>query len=210
MIPAASITTRPPRCRRRWRCSPGTAKGQGPLRGQSLLPLLKLRLGHAEHLVDIGRIPGLEYVKEEAACSASAPHARIRAGAVRADPRRYPILYTRCGSSRTRWCATSRRWAEPRARRSRQRPSGTMLALGAQVVAVGPSGERVIPSTSSSSASSPPRCSRTRSSPRSAFPPAPRSGGAYVKLERKSRTTPPAAAAQVTLAHGAFDRVAWR
>src|ERR1700716_15250 len=33
--------------------------------GQSLLPLLKLRLGHAEHLVDIGRIPGLEYVKEE-------------------------------------------------------------------------------------------------------------------------------------------------
>ena len=31
--------------------------------GQSLLPLLKLRLGHAEHLVDIGRIPGLEYVK---------------------------------------------------------------------------------------------------------------------------------------------------
>ena len=33
--------------------------------GQSLLPLLKLRLGSAGHLVDIGRIPGLEYVKEE-------------------------------------------------------------------------------------------------------------------------------------------------
>src|SRR5437868_14389507 len=33
--------------------------------GQSLLPLLKLRLGSAEHLVDIGRIPGLEYIKEE-------------------------------------------------------------------------------------------------------------------------------------------------
>src|SRR5256712_11963999 len=33
--------------------------------GQSLLPLLKLRLGTAEHLVDIGRIPGLEYVREE-------------------------------------------------------------------------------------------------------------------------------------------------
>src|SRR5882762_11935953 len=33
--------------------------------GQSLLPLLKLRLGAAEHLVDIGRIPGLEYVREE-------------------------------------------------------------------------------------------------------------------------------------------------
>src|SRR5438105_13330346 len=33
--------------------------------GQSLLPLLKLRLGSAEHLVDIGRIPGLEYIKED-------------------------------------------------------------------------------------------------------------------------------------------------
>ena len=33
--------------------------------GQSLLPLLKLRLGAAGHLVDIGRIAGLEYVKEE-------------------------------------------------------------------------------------------------------------------------------------------------
>src|SRR5438132_6639326 len=33
--------------------------------GQSLLPLLKLRLGSAGHLVDIGRIPGLEYIKED-------------------------------------------------------------------------------------------------------------------------------------------------
>src|ERR1700710_453975 len=33
--------------------------------GMSLLPLLKLRLGSAGHLVDIGRIPGLEYIKEE-------------------------------------------------------------------------------------------------------------------------------------------------
>src|SRR5258706_14946376 len=33
--------------------------------GQSLLPLLKLRLGAAGHLVDIGRIPGLEYIEEK-------------------------------------------------------------------------------------------------------------------------------------------------
>jgi carbon-monoxide dehydrogenase medium subunit len=33
--------------------------------GMSLLPLLKLRLGSVEHLVDIGRIAGLEYIKEE-------------------------------------------------------------------------------------------------------------------------------------------------
>jgi carbon-monoxide dehydrogenase medium subunit len=33
--------------------------------GMSLLPALKLRLGSFGHLVDIGRIPGLEYIKEE-------------------------------------------------------------------------------------------------------------------------------------------------
>ena len=33
--------------------------------GQSLLPLLKLRLGFSTQLVDIGRIPGLAYIKEE-------------------------------------------------------------------------------------------------------------------------------------------------
>src|SRR6202521_1454035 len=33
--------------------------------GQSLLPLLKLRLGSTGHLIDIGRIPGLEYITEE-------------------------------------------------------------------------------------------------------------------------------------------------
>src|SRR5256885_5144068 len=56
--------------------------------GQSLLPLLKLRLGTAEHLVDIGRIPGLEYVREEGGylriggrTPAAAPG---RAGSVRA------------------------------------------------------------------------------------------------------------------------------
>ena len=31
--------------------------------GQSLLPLLKLRLGTASHLVDIGKVPGLEYIR---------------------------------------------------------------------------------------------------------------------------------------------------
>jgi carbon-monoxide dehydrogenase medium subunit len=33
--------------------------------GMSLLPALKLRLGSFGHLVDIGRIPGLEYIREE-------------------------------------------------------------------------------------------------------------------------------------------------
>src|SRR5258706_16404871 len=33
--------------------------------GMSLLPALKLRLGEYAHLVDIGRIPGLDYIKED-------------------------------------------------------------------------------------------------------------------------------------------------
>jgi carbon-monoxide dehydrogenase medium subunit len=32
--------------------------------GMSLLPAMKLRLGSFAHLVDIGRIPGLEYITE--------------------------------------------------------------------------------------------------------------------------------------------------
>ena len=40
-------------------------RGQDPLGGQSLLPLLKLRLAQPAHLVDIGRIPDLDYMKEE-------------------------------------------------------------------------------------------------------------------------------------------------
>ena len=33
--------------------------------GMSLLPMLKLRLASFAHLVDIGRVPGLDYIKEE-------------------------------------------------------------------------------------------------------------------------------------------------
>src|SRR5690349_24189008 len=61
--------------------------------GQSLLPLLKLRLGSAEHLVDIGRIPGLEYVREEGGFLRIGGRTREalleRSEVVRA---RYPIL----------------------------------------------------------------------------------------------------------------------
>src|SRR2546427_6021051 len=56
--------------------------------GQSLLPLLKLRLGTAEHLVDIGRIPGLEYVREEGG------YLRIGGGPPQAAPERAEIVGT--------------------------------------------------------------------------------------------------------------------
>jgi carbon-monoxide dehydrogenase medium subunit len=34
--------------------------------GMSLIPLMKLRLAAPEHVIDIGRIPGLNYIREEA------------------------------------------------------------------------------------------------------------------------------------------------
>ena len=42
------------------------AKGAKPLAGgMSLIPMMKLRLAAPEHLVDLGRIKGLDYIREE-------------------------------------------------------------------------------------------------------------------------------------------------
>src|SRR5437899_8255226 len=115
--------------------------------GQSLLPLLKLRLGTAEHLVDIGRIGGLEYVREDGGFLRIGGRTREsvleRSELVRS---RYPIL-----------ADTARVIADPLVRNratvggnlahadpANDHPA-TMLALGATVVARGPKGERTIP-----------------------------------------------------------------
>ena len=86
----------------------------------------------------------------------------------------------------------------------------TMLALGAQVVALGPGGERVIPIDQFflglfTTALQPDEILTEIRVPT----PPPRSGGAYVKLERKvGDYATAAAAAQVTLGPtGVFDRV---
>lgn len=180
--------------------------------GQSLLPLLKLRLGQAAHLVDIGRIPGLEYVKEEGGMlrigGCTRESALEESELVRA---RYPILLD-----------TAKVIADPLVR-NRATVGGnlahgdpgndhpaTMLALGAQVVAVGPKGERVIPVQKFflglfTTALEP---DEILTEIRIPVPP-PRSGGAYVKLERKvGDYATAAAAAQVTLSpSGTVERV---
>ena len=171
--------------------------------GQSLLPMLKLRLGQAEHLVDIGRIPGLEYVKEEGGM--------LRIGGCTRESvleaselvrTRYPILLD-----------TAKVIADPLVR-NRATVGGnlahgdpgndhpaTMLALGAQVVAVGPKGERVIPVDQFflglfTTALQP---DEILTEIRIPIPPR-HSGGAYFKLERKvGDYATAAAAAQVTL-----------
>lgn len=171
--------------------------------GQSLLPLLKLRLGQVAHLVDIGRVPGLEYIKEEEGFlkigAATRESTLERSELVRS---RYPILID-----------TAAVIADPLVRNratvggnlahgdpANDHPA-TMLALGASVIARGPKGERTIPIESFftglfTTALAP---NEILTEIRIPIPP-PKSGGAYVKLERKVGDFATAAAAvQISL-----------
>jgi carbon-monoxide dehydrogenase medium subunit len=179
--------------------------------GMSLLPMLKIRLAQVGHLVDIGRIPGLDYIKEEGGVlkigAATKETALERSDLVRS---KYPILLD-----------TALVIADPIVR-NRATAGGnlahgdpandhpaTMLALGATIVARGPKGERTIPIeqffkglfTTALAAN------EILTEIRVPVPPA-RSGGAYLKLERKVGDFATAGAAvQVTLgAAGAIEK----
>jgi carbon-monoxide dehydrogenase medium subunit len=180
--------------------------------GQSLLPLLKLRLGMVTDLVDIGAVEGLDYIKEEGGF--------LRIGAMtreveleRSDLIRskYPILLDTAAviaDPLVRNRATvggNLAHADP----ANDHPA-TMIALAASVVAKGPKGERTIPIEQFfkdvfSTALAPNEILTEIRIP----VPSPRSGGAYVKLERKvGDFAIAAAAAQVTLRQsGEVDRV---
>lgn len=179
--------------------------------GQSLLPLLKIRLGQAAHLVDIGKIPGLEYIKEEGGYLKIGGRTREsvleRSDLIRS---KYPIL-----------ADTTAVIADPLVRNlatvggnlahgdpANDHPA-TMLALGAMIVATGPKGERTIPvgeffAGLFTTALAP---DEILTEIRIPVPP-PKSGGAYVKLERKvGDFATAAAAAQITLGRdGTIER----
>jgi aerobic carbon-monoxide dehydrogenase medium subunit len=158
--------------------------------GHSLLPLMKLRLANPPVLVDINRIPGLGYIREDPEIG------RLRVGALARHidfehseliRDRYPLLWE-----------TARGIGDPLVR-NRGTMAGAvahadpaadwpaaLLAAGAEVVARGPDGERVIPirelyvSILTTSLSADELLTEIR------VPlPLPRSGGAYEKLERK-------------------------
>jgi carbon-monoxide dehydrogenase medium subunit len=179
--------------------------------GMSLLPVLKLRLGSVAHLVDIGRIPGLEYIKEEGGVlkigGATRQATLERSELIGA---KYPILRDAVGLI-----------ADPLVR-NRATVGGNlangdpgndlpaiMIALGATLVARGPKGERAIPANQFykgiySTALAP---DEILTEIRVPIPP-PRSAGAYLKLKRKVGDFAAAAAAvQVTLdPKGAIER----
>jgi carbon-monoxide dehydrogenase medium subunit len=174
--------------------------------GQSLIPMMKLRLARPAYLIDINRIAGLCYVKEEDG------HLKIggltREAELESSPlihSKYPIILD-----------TARVIADPQVRNmatvagnlahgdpANDHPA-TMLALGAKVVATGPSGVRVIPigeffvSLFTTALAQ----NEIVTEIQVPVPPA-RSGGAYFKLERKVGDFATAAvAAQITLDAG--------
>jgi carbon-monoxide dehydrogenase medium subunit len=156
--------------------------------GQSLIPMMKLRLARPGFLIDINRIAGLSYVKEEGG------YLKIggltREAELEASPllrSKYPILLD-----------TAHVIADPQVRNmatvggnlahgdpANDHPA-TMMALGAQVVATGPKGERVISIENFflSLFSTALQQEEILTEIRIPVPPA-RSGGAYLKLERK-------------------------
>jgi len=152
--------------------------------------------------------PGSSTSRKREACSASRPHARV--GLEQSELIRVaPILHDTVRVSPIRWCATWRRWAATWRTAIPATTSSDDARLGAQVVAVVRPADASFTSTSSSSLFTTALQPERDPHGDSAFPSASRSGGAYVKLERKvGDYATAAAAAQVTLGtNGVFDRV---
>ena len=156
--------------------------------GQSLIPMMKLRLASPPYIIDINHIPGLNYISEL--------NGSLRIGALARESdlevspavtSRFPILVD-----------TTSVIADPLVRNqatvcgnlahgdpANDHPA-TMLALGASLVAVGPTGEREMPVESFftglfTTALQPDEILKEIRVPAQA----PSSGGAYLKLERK-------------------------
>jgi carbon-monoxide dehydrogenase medium subunit len=156
--------------------------------GQSLIPMMKFRLARPGYLIDINRISGLSYIKEEAGylkIGGLTREAELESSALIHS--KYPIILD-----------TARVIADPQVRNmatlagnlahgdpANDHPA-TMLALGAQVVAIGPQGERVLPIESFFVTLFTTALQHDEIVSEIRIPePPPRSGGAYLKLERK-------------------------
>jgi carbon-monoxide dehydrogenase medium subunit len=173
--------------------------------------VLKLRLGSVAHLVDIGRIPGLEYIKEEGGIL------KIGGGTRQATVERSEVIAAKYPLLRDAVMLIADPLVRNRATVGGNLANGdpgndlpaAMIALGATLVARGPKGERSIPANQFykgiyTTALAP---DEILTEVRVPVPPA-RSGGAYLKLKRKVGDFAAAAAAvQVTLdAKGGIER----
>lgn len=175
--------------------------------GQSLIPLMKLRLASPRHVVDLNRIAGLGTIAEKD--GALVIGALVRESELEASDvvrRRFPILADACrviADPLVRNLATvggNLAHGDP----ANDHPA-VMLALGAEVVAVGPKGSRRIPVDGFFTGPLETALGAGEILTEIRLPlPAPRSGGAYLKLERKVGDFATAAVAvQLSLADGA-------
>jgi carbon-monoxide dehydrogenase medium subunit len=156
--------------------------------GHSLIPMMKIRLSSPALLIDINRIDGLSYLREEG------DWLKIGAMTREADldhsdliRQKYPLL-----------ADTSQMIADPLVRNratvggnlahadpANDHPA-TMFAYGAQVVATGPKGERVIPIEKLFEGPFTTSLAHDEVLTEIRIPvPKPNSGGAYFKVERK-------------------------
>lgn len=171
--------------------------------GQSLIPMMKFRLARPGYLVDINRISGLSYIREEDG------YLKIGGLTREADLEASPLIHTKYHIL----ADTSRVIADPQIRNmatlagnlahgdpANDHPA-TMLALRAEIVTAGPKGERVIPIDIFFVSLFTTQLEHGEIVTEIRIPtPPPHSGGAYFKLERKVGDFATAAvAAQLTL-----------
>ncbi len=171
--------------------------------GQSLIPLMKLRMAAPKHLIDVNGIRELSYIRES--------DGYLTIGALTRESdlessdlirKRYPIIADTAaviGDPLVRNMATvggNLAHADP----ANDHPA-TMLALGTQVVAAGPKGTRTIPLTDFFTGLFTTSLAPDEILTELRIPaPPPRSGGAYLKVERKVGDFAAAAVAvQITL-----------
>ncbi len=156
--------------------------------GQSLISMMRFRLASPPVLIDLNRLDSLQYIREEGGW--------LKIGAMTRESEldhsdlvqtRYPLL-----------ADTARVIADPLVRNlatvggnlahadpANDHPA-TMIAYGAELVARGPGGERVIPAESFFEGPFTPALAASEILTEIRIPqPGPRNGGAYMKLERK-------------------------
>jgi carbon-monoxide dehydrogenase medium subunit len=171
--------------------------------GQSLIPLMKLRMAAPKHLIDVNGIRELSYIRESdgvLAIGALTRESDIDASDLIRE--RYPIIADTAhviADPLVRNMATiggNLAHADP----ANDHPA-TMLALGAEVVATGPNGTRTIPLTELFTGLFTTSLAPDEILTELRIPtPPPRSGGAYLKVERKVGDFAAAAVAvQITL-----------
>lgn len=157
--------------------------------GQSLIPLMKLRLANPRWLIDIGRLNGLAYVQEDRTClriGALTSHASVLES--RLIHQRFPLV---ADAVKVIGDRQIRNWGTVGGALAEADPAGdwgpVALALKARVRCVSPRGERILDADSFFVDAYTTRLDHDDLITEVIFPtPTPDQCGAYVKLERRA------------------------